>query len=769
MSQQSHSQSSVGDFSGSQHAQADVADTASSAVAPQAPGILPGMSGYVGTSTQATAPNTAFDARRARLMSRSGTRPRRTRSVSPMGLTLAQRQAQLAANMASSAASDVGRVAAAADATRNVAQQAMETASHAIETAGQSEGRAQKLFETMRDELRAKFDEDCVADETRRGWTETQIAVLGSSIERLQKRMEEMNVPNVNVLANLEQNLQKKITESFVDAHVGLDQLSKRLDEQVKSNEVTTSVLDNLVQKIDQLSENMATVQAEMQRWKHAEEEYNAENIEEDVTDMGNATASVPMSATPLTSTPYFIFGETAEIQPPQPTASQTMPIPVTLPSSFVDPAIRANTDDADFNPFTIPRSGEAQEFTNTGIPIVPDELFLNSGIQSEEAPRIDEAVNVPSGNVTPTRQAPLPPGAQKAISEICDQYLRQLGINPAQSPYGNTGIANLITSSSPPALQLPLPSSSDVSNAAGPSRPLIPVSPISVASTSPNGEGRDPFSRISHSVNPHPPVNTFATAQWRPKEPPCFFGRSTEDVHTWTSLVRHYLTFMAGSDAQQVAYTVTLLREAVHEWYTGYEKKNRGQPRDWAQLSTALLERFGSNIRSQQAQSQLMSISQGQRAVWEYASQFETLLGRLDSYDDGLMLNQFIWGLQPELARSVSLHYPKSIAQAILLAETTELAVKPSRRPGWKSSITGGNQARAQGQSNRGRGQGGVRGRGGNARGGRGNPWFPGRGRGRNTGGRMGQRSGGRSNASADPLACYVCGVRGHLACDCP
>ena len=130
----------------------------------------------------------------------------------------------------------------------------------------------------------------------------------------------------------------------------------------------------------------------------------------------------------------------------------------------------------------------------------------------------------------------------------------------------------------------------------------------------------------------------------------------------------------MAGNDTQQVAYIMTLLRESAHEWYIGYEQRNRGPPRDWAQLSTALLERFGSNIRSQEAQSQLMTISQGQRAVREYASQFETLLGRLDSYDEKLMLNQFIWGLQPELARSVSLHYPKSIANAVSLAETMEL-----------------------------------------------------------------------------------------------
>ena len=153
-----------------------------------------------------------------------------------------------------------------------------------------------------------------------------------------------------------------------------------------------------------------------------------------------------------------------------------------------------------------------------------------------------------------------------------------------------------------------------------------------------------------------------------------------------------------------------------------------------------------------------------------EYANQFETLLGQLDSYDEKLMLNQFIWGLQPELARSVSLHYPKSIASAVSLAETTELAAKASRRPGWKASTTGGSQMRAQGQTGQGRGRGGhFRGRGDNAeQRGRGNFWFLGRGRGRNFGGRFGQRSGGRQ-AGTDPLACYVCGVRGYLARDCP
>ena len=155
------------------------------------------------------------------------------------------------------------------------------------------------------------------------------------------------------------------------------------------------------------------------------------------------------------------------------------------------------------------------------------------------------------------------------------------------------------------------------------------------------------------------------------------------------------------------------------------------------------------------------MTISQGSRPVREYASQFEMLLGRLDSYDEAMLLNQFVWGLQPELARYVSLHYPKSIAHAVSLAETTELAVKASRRPttsGQKSGKAPTNQNPGRGQW-RGRGRGGFRGGRGSSSGG-----------GRSGGGRgRGGRSYNSGSVNFDPLACYRCGVRGHLARDCP
>ena len=94
------------------------------------------------------------------------------------------------------------------------------------------------------------------------------------------------------------------------------------------------------------------------------------------------------------------------------------------------------------------------------------------------------------------------------------------------------------------------------------------------------------------------------------PKEPPCFFGRSVEDIYTGTSLAQNYLSLMSFSDTQKVAYTVTLFRDASHEWCMGFERQNPGPPGNCAQVVAALLDRLGSNIRSQEAQFQLMSIS---------------------------------------------------------------------------------------------------------------------------------------------------------------
>ena len=190
-------------------------------------------------------------------------------------------------------------------------------------------------------------------------------------------------------------------------------------------------------------------------------------------------------------------------------------------------------------------------------------------------------------------------------------------------------------------------------------------------------------FPRIGGNVASTSGQQIFATAQWRPKAPPAFMGNASGDVYLWTSLVRQYFVFMSGTARQEVAFEATLLRGAAHEWYMGYEQRNGNQPsQDWPTMQQAISDRFGSNIRAQEAHAKFLTISQGKRSVRDYTSEFETFLGRLSTRDETTWKNMYIWGLQPHVAEVVALKYPTTIAQAAGHAEQIELAKKTSQRP---------------------------------------------------------------------------------------
>ena len=143
--------------------------------------------------------------------------------------------------------------------------------------------------------------------------------------------------------------------------------------------------------------------------------------------------------------------------------------------------------------------------------------------------------------------------------------------------------------------------------------------------------------------------------------------------------------------------------------------------------MQQAILDRFGSNIRAQEAQAKLLTISQGKRPVRDYTSEFEMLLGRLSTCDETIWKNMYIWGLQPHLAEAVALKYPSTVVQAAGHAEEIELAKKASQRHnlgnlGARSagnySGRGGSQVAPRAYAQGGRGRGNKAGRGGNRRG---------------------------------------------------
>ena len=200
-----------------------------------------------------------------------------------------------------------------------------------------------------------------------------------------------------------------------------------------------------------------------------------------------------------------------------------------------------------------------------------------------------------------------------------------------------------------------------------------------------------------------------------------------------------------------------------------GYERRNGNQPpRDWPTLMQAILDRFGSNIRAQEALSRLMNISQGKRSVREYTSEFETLLGRLSTRDESTWKDMYVWGLQPHLARAVALKYPTTIAQVAGHAEVIELAIKAPQRPGTSAQLgarsagtfsgRGGSQAgpktavQGRGRSNAGQNQRGGCGIGG-----------------RRGGGWSHERQSGSGPKNHTTVQCYNCGQYGHYVGQCP
>ena len=755
-----------------------------------------------------TLPNSAYSHGRAAARSQSAS-PRPRRVLSPVGLSVAQRRAQLAEQTAATAASGVGRVAEETRRVRELVEATTaearsvrgEVESHVAQMAAAAEANAARTEERVTAEVKrvaaysdaqaskvaadvtarleqemqatatstaatAKLTTRTVVEGVRRDIQAQLDATRADALRRSEEATAQVRELSVQ-LASLAEQLNKFNPASGTKVEVGYAQIVSDVDKRfaVQQGEIKTlsnaildrqkslqsnaEMLHGVLTGVKNLGESVKNLQEEMLAWKieyQEEEEAHAEMNKQLLQEFPLVPEKLePTEKINLPGDPLNRNKVPANPKNPMPTIPEETAGPmVSEPQGrWLSPEeeqdMRRRWEKLTTGPRSMDVAGTEQptvKYGNErGIPVsqatIP-QFFGNKGSQTGIAQESQPGTGGVSRRINPTRVDKETEIKGKPSVRFADQdnvmnettasrdrthsIIGETTISMQEAQQIKDDVREVVREQFAEGraalradLGLPTEEASTLGNAAH-------IGTIDLVSSSAHTGGRTvPRTSFGSPVpvaNPgsaSPSVNfgaqPFATAAWKPKEPPCFFGRSAEDAHTWVSLVRNYLTFMSGSDAQQVAYTATLFQEAAHEWYMSFEHRNRGPPRDWAMLVAALLDRFGSNIRSQEAQSQLMSISQGSRAVRDYASQFETLLGRLDSYDEGHMLNLFIWGLQPDLARSVSLHYPQSIAKAVSLAETTELAIKASRRPGWKAN-TAGDQTKGQNQEKRGQGQ---------------------------------------------------------------
>ena len=206
--------------------------------------------------------------------------------------------------------------------------------------------------------------------------------------------------------------------------------------------------------------------------------------------------------------------------------------------------------------------------------------------------------------------------------------------------------------------------------------------------------------SRISTATEDHA---SLATVALHPRKPPYFCGGRDEDVHVWTSIVDRWLNAVQGEPLTQLAYIVSLLRGAAFEWYSSMETRT-GCPGDWTTLCHAMLERFGSSIRSKKAYAALMQLTQDKMTVLEYFDAFESFLAQIENYDESFYTTKFIFGLHPSILTHVFMQHPATLLEAKGIAEELELTqmmVKshPVEKKTIKTAQNGDTQERRSGK----------------------------------------------------------------------
>ena len=243
-----------------------------------------------------------------------------------------------------------------------------------------------------------------------------------------------------------------------------------------------------------------------------------------------------------------------------------------------------------------------------------------------------------------------------------------------------------------------------------------------------------------------------------KPKDPPFFHGRASEDVDTWISKVSDFLYLTEANSRQQVAYAATLLLEAAADWWTALLRERCGRrPDDWAEFTVLLSKRFGSTTRVDRARAELRTIRQGQvESVRAYSTRFEALIGKLPTFDREWAKTQFIWGLHQRIAELVTISSPSDLHMAINQAEKIEMArnFAASGQPGQKQ----GSMGRGRGGFSRGRGRFNAV-----------QSSNPSQGQGSQSGGQITVLSGNTGQVAVSRNQCRRCGGWGHWSTECP
>lgn len=155
---------------------------------------------------------------------------------------------------------------------------------------------------------------------------------------------------------------------------------------------------------------------------------------------------------------------------------------------------------------------------------------------------------------------------------------------------------------------------------------------------------------------------------------PSTFNGTRLTNVDSWLFEMNRYLTLCAvHNEPQRIAIASSYLKEIAFKWWENLCSPSNAPITTWEDFSDAMRERFQPLAAARTARAQLRRIHQGGMCVADYSSKFYSIVQLIDDMAEADQVDLFVASLRPGISKEVDMRDPKTLNEAMTIAQKVE------------------------------------------------------------------------------------------------